>query len=156
VSIASGRAVASPTVSATVAATTAAPRHAVYLEAFGKGGLWGLGYAYALRPQLAVGGVASLTWLDGQRIASLSPSLTWYPLATTHHRWFVDGGPQLVRLSTPSPVPEWSGTAANGLGVQLATGYEYRHGVLVRVFAMAVAGQGGLAPWFGADVGWTL
>lgn len=134
----------------------AEPRHVVYLEAFGKGGLWGLGYAFTLDRRLAVGAVASSHPLDGQRVTSLAPYVALYPLATRRHRWFIDAGPQLVRLSTPSPVPEWSGTVEHGIGGQLSTGYEYRRGVLLRAFAMVGAGKGGVAPWFGVDVGWTL
>jgi len=149
---------AAPTTAPPAATTTrtAPRRHAIYLEALGKGGVWGLGYALALRPRLAVGLVASFTALDGQHMTALAPSLTVYPLRTVRHRWFVDAGPQLVHLVTPSPVPEWSGTSSTGVGGQLSTGYEYRRGVLVRTFAMLVVGRGGVAPWLGVDLGWTL
>jgi hypothetical protein len=130
-------------------------RNAVYVELLGKGGLWGLGYGRELGPRLALGVVGSLSVVDGQRIGSLSPFLTTY-LVGSRHRWFVDLGPQVVRVSTPSPVPEWMGTSSTGLGGQLATGYEHRARVVVRAFVMAVAGKGGVAPWIGADVGWCL
>jgi|GEM_PF-1661892 len=153
---ASARADDAVALAATAPAPASMARHAVYVEALGKGGLWGLGYAYQLRSWLAVGGVGSFTILDSQRILSLSPSVTVYPLGTRHHRWFVDAGPQLVRVATPSPVPEWTGTHSTGVGAQLATGYEYRAGLLARVFAMGVTGGDSVAPWLGADLGWTF
>ncbi|MBK9033718.1 MAG: hypothetical protein IPL61_21040 [Myxococcales bacterium] len=132
-------------------------RHAIYLEGMGRGGLGGLGYGYQLDRRWGVGAVASFNLVDGQRLYSLSPFVTLYPVGGgARHRWFVEAGPHLARLVTPSPVPEWSGTSSNGIGGQLASGYEYRHGVLVRVFGMVEAGRGGVAPWFGVALGWTL
>ncbi|MBS1119791.1 MAG: hypothetical protein H6Q90_2019 [Deltaproteobacteria bacterium] len=128
-------------------------RHALYLEFLGKGGLWGLGYSYQLRPRLALGVVASLSAFDRQRMWSASPSVTVYPLGTRRHRAFLDLGPQLVHVSTPSPVPEWMGTSSTGIGAQLSTGYEHHGRVLVRAFVMGVVGKGGIAPWAGADMG---
>lgn len=128
----------------------------VYVEVLGKGGLWGVGYGHTLRDDVGLGVVGSFTVLDGQRIASVSPFLTFAPIGNQRHRWFVDVGPQLVHVSTPSPVPEWSGASETGLGAVVASGYELRTRVVVRLFAMAVGGKSGFAPWLGADVGWTL
>jgi hypothetical protein len=50
-----------------------AERHALYAEAFGRGGLWGLGYDYQIHPRFAVGGVVSYTPLPGLHLTSLSP-----------------------------------------------------------------------------------
>ena len=100
--------------------------------------------------------VGSFTLLDGQRLASLSPFVTYYPAGNQRHRWFVDVGPQLVYVATPSPVPEWSGASETGLGGVAASGYELRARVVVRLFAMVVGGKNGFAPWLGADLGWTL
>lgn len=143
---------------ASPAAAVAEPagRHAIFVEGLGRGGVWGLGYGLQLNRRYGVGAVASYTPLDGQRLMSFSPYLTAYPLGGRQHRWFVDAGPQLVHLATPSPVPEWAGTSDTGLGGQLATGYEFRARVLLRAFAMVAVGSEGIAPWFGADVGWTL
>jgi hypothetical protein len=128
----------------------------VYLELLGKGGLWGLGYGYQLVPRVALGVVASVWTLDGQRVYTASPFVTLYPLGTQRHRLFVDLGPQFVRVSTPSPVPEWMGTSSTGLGGQVSTGYEHHGLVLVRAFVMGVAGNSGVAPWIGADMGATF
>lgn len=152
---------------ATTTATDAAPtdattlharprRHAAYLEILGKGGLWGVGYDYQARDWLGFGAVASFYVLDGQRVSSLSPYVALHPLGRGRHRWFVHAGPQLVRVSTPSPVPEWAGTSTTGVGAELCTGYEYRGRVLWRVFVMGAVGSGGATPWLGASIGWTL
>lgn len=127
--------------------------HAIYVEALGKGGLWGLGYGHELSPRWALGAVASAWTLDGQRVYSASPFVTLYPLGTARHRVFVDAGPQVVRVSTPSPVPEWMGTSSTGVGGQLSLGYERRGPLLVRVFAMSAIGHNGVAPWVGVDMG---
>ncbi len=139
------------------ASPTRRARHAIYVEALGRaGGVAGLGYGYQISRRLGVGAVGSINLLDGQRLYSLSPFVTLYPVGGARHRWFVEAGPHLARLVTPSPVPEWSGTSSNGVGGQLTTGYEYRRHVLTRVFAMVEVGRGGVAPWFGVDLGWSL
>lgn len=130
-------------------------RQAAYLELFGKGGLGGVGYDVELLDRLGVGAVASFYVLDDQRVLSLSPYAGTYLLGGLRHRWFVHGGPQLVRVSIRSTVPEWSGTTSTGLGAELSSGWEYRHRVLLRVFAMVTAGKGGVAPWMGVSIGWT-
>jgi hypothetical protein len=134
-------------------ATSVARRHSIYLEGLGKGGLWGLGYGYQFSKRVAIGGVASMWMLDGQRVYTASPFLTVYPAGTARHRLFVDVGPQVIRVSTPSPVPEWMGTSSTGVGGQVSLGYERRGPLLVRAFAMCVAGEKGVAPWIGIDMG---
>ena len=138
------------------ASSRPARRHVVYLEAFGKGGLWGLGYAFQLSPHVAVGAVGSYSVIDGQHLMSFTPYLQVWPVGTHRHRWFVDAGPQLAHLVTPSPVPEWSGASSTGVGAELSTGYEYHGRIIVRGFVMVVAGSGGAMPWVGADLGWSL
>ena len=139
------------------ASPTRRARHAIYVEALGRaGGVAGLGYGYQISRRVGVGAVGSINLLDGQRLYSLSPFVTLYPVGGARPRWFVEAGPHLARLVTPSPVPEWSGTSSNGVGGQLTTGYEYRRHVLTRVFAMVEVGRGGVAPWFGVDLGWSL
>jgi hypothetical protein len=131
----------------------AQPAHGVYAELFGKGGLWGLGYDYRLHHRLTVGAVASAYSLNGKRVITLSPYLGVYLRKGGAHGWFADAGPQAVHTWAPSPIPEWEGHSSSGLGVLVATGYEYRARLLVRVFAEGVAGKGGVLPWLGAGVG---
>jgi hypothetical protein len=131
-------------------------RHALYLEAGGKGGLWGLGYDAELGHRLGLGAAASFTVLDREHITVLSPYLAVRLLGQGHHRWFVHAGPTLTRVATPSPVPEWSGTASTKLSGELSSGWEYRGRLLFRMFGMLAVGERGAAPWLGASVGWTL
>ncbi len=155
-------AIAEPPTTIAAAAPTTPPapraprRHALYVELFGKGGLWGLGYDYLVRPRFAIGGTVSYFAIDGEHVASISPYATLYLLGTPRHRWFVQGGPQLVHLERPSPVPEWSGTSSTGIGAELSSGYELRTRVLFRAFAMGTVGKGGVAPWIGVSLGVTL
>lgn len=132
----------------------------VYVEALGKGGVWGAGYERTLSSRLGIGLVASYFVLDGsQQLVSVVPYGAVRILGRHHHRWFADAGPEYVYLRTPSPVPEWTGTTASGFGGQLSTGYEYRGRVLVRVYAELVAGTRhghDFAPWGGASFGWTF
>lgn len=108
-----------------VTAAAGRPRaHALYLELLGKGGLWGVGWDVRLGARLGVGAAASFYVLDGQRVLSLSPYLAAVPFGGRRHRWFVHAGPQLVRVSTPSPVPEWPGTSTTGVGAEVSSGYE--------------------------------
>ncbi len=141
---------------ATSPAPAAAHRHTIYVEALGKGGVWGLGYDYRLTPRLALGAVASYAGLDGQRMLTFAPYVSLAPVGR-RHRWFIDLGPQLVDIATPSPVPEWAGTHSTGIGAELSTGYEFRgpH-LLLRVYAMGVVGASGASPWVGSTVGWAL
>jgi len=140
--------------------TKAAPetkRNALYVELLGKGGTWGLGFSHQLHRRFAIGAVGSYSVLDGQRMLTLSPSITAYPFGVRRHRLFVDVGPQLVYLQTPSPVPEWMGTSEVGAGGQLSTGYEHRgEMIFLRAFVMGVAGKSGVAPWLGVDLGWAF
>jgi hypothetical protein len=131
-------------------------RNAVYLELLGKGGLWGLGYDFDLSRRWAVGAAASFYMLDGEQVLTLSPYAGVYPARGRHHSWFVQAGPQLVRLAIPSPVPEWKGTSSIDVGAELSTGWEYRNHILVRGFVMASAGKNGVLPWLGLSLGWAL
>ncbi|MBA3452849.1 MAG: hypothetical protein H0T42_07150 [Deltaproteobacteria bacterium] len=141
---------------ATATTTSAPPRRALYVELLGKGGTWGLGYTHQVHRRIGIGALGSYTVLSDQRMFTFSPSLTVYPLGVRSHRLFVDAGPQLVHLRTPSPVPEWMGTSETGIGAQLSTGYEYRGAIFARLFVMGVAGKSGVAPWLGMDLGWAF
>jgi len=140
-----------------LACSTAAaePRHAIYGELFGKGGLWGAGYDFQLTPRFAVGTVASYYVLAGDHYLTVAPYVAAYPLLRGRHRWFLQAGPQIVRRATPSPVPEWDGMSTTAVGGELSSGYEFRSRVLVRAYGMASVGDR-LAPWFGVSFGWSL
>ena len=145
-----------PATSASASAPRVRRAHALYFELLGRGGLYGVGYDFQPHPRFAVGASASFYVLNSERVMSFSPYLTAYLLGTGRHRWFLLGGPLLQYLYTPSPVPEWPGTSASGIGGVLCSGYEYRAGVLVRLFGMGTVGKGGYAPWMGVSLGWSL
>lgn len=148
---------AEPSLTAEVPAQPGSKRNALYVELLGKGGTWGLGYSHQVYRRFAIGMLGSYSVLDGQRMLTMSPSVTAYPVGVRRHRLFVDVGPQLVYLQTPSPVPEWMGTSEIGVGGQLSTGYEHRGDhVFMRAFVMGVAGKSGVAPWLGMDLGWAF
>ena len=94
--------------------------------------------------------------LDGQRMYSLTPYVLVYPLRSGSHGIFVDAGANLIRIDTPSPVPEWDGMTETGIGGEMSAGYEYRGRLLLRAYVQMVAGKSGVAPWGGASIGWTL
>lgn len=132
-----------------------ARHHAIYLELGGRAGLWGVGYDWQPHPRLAVGAAASYYSFDGDHITTFAPYLAAYPLGLGHHRAFLQLGPTVSRRTTPSPVPEWDGLTTTHLTAEAGGGYEYRNGVLARVYVMASKGDH-LVPWFGASLGWTL
>ena len=134
----------------------APPKNTIYLEVLGKGGLWGVGYDYALTPRLRVGAVASISRLDGETLTSFTPYAATSIVLHGHHAWYVDAGANIEHLSAPSTVPEWHGTSSTGVGLDLSTGYEYRDHFVFRVFGMATIGRGGVAPWLGASFGWAF
>jgi hypothetical protein len=149
-----------PSLDASLGAALDAPaddagRHAIYIDVLGKAGLWGVGYDWQFWHRFAVGAAASYYSFDGDHVTTLAPYVAVYPLERGHHRGFVQLGPTAVRRTTPSPVPEWNGMTTTRIDAELCAGYEYRNGVLVRVYAMASEGDH-LAPWLGASFGWTL
>ncbi len=129
--------------------------NALYAELLGKGGAWGIGYDHELSGRFAVGAVASFSPLDGQRLYTLSPYLGMTLVGRGHHHWFVDAGPQVERLVTPSPVPEWKGMTSTDFGAEMSSGYEYRDHFLFRIYGEAIAGARGVEPWVGISIGWT-
>jgi hypothetical protein len=131
-------------------------RNAIYVEALGKGGIWGLGYERRLGHKLGVGGVGSFTILDGDRLYSATPYVSVFPLRRGRHALFADAGIELVRIARPSPIPEWDDTHQNGIGAEMSAGYEYRGRLLLRLYGQAVGGKRGVAPWAGASIGWVL
>lgn len=138
------------------AATTHADgRHAVYVEALGKGGLYGVGYDALLTRRLGLGVVASYYHLGGDRFMRAAPYVALYPWRGRRHGVFVQGGPQWIRRHTPSPGPEWAGSTTTSWSAEVSAGYEYRHRILARAYMMGAMGER-FAPGLGASVGWAL
>jgi hypothetical protein len=135
--------------------TRRAARHAIYLELGGRAGLWGVGYDWQPHRKFALGAAASYYSFDGDHVTTFAPYVAAYPLGSGRHRGFVQLGPTVSRRTTPSPVPEWDGASSTRVSAEVGAGYEYRHGVLARVYLMASKSEH-LVPWFGASVGWTL
>ena len=140
---------------------TASSAHAeransIYLEAFGKGGLWGLGYDHRLDQRYSLGVVGSAENLSGQKYVSMSP---YVGIAIARHgrsSWFADFGAQAVYAWAASPVPEWEGDSSAGIGGTLSTGYEFRGQLMFRIYAHGVIGKGGAVPWAGTGLGWAF
>ncbi len=135
---------------------TASPRHLVYLDLLGKGGVWGVGFERLLGDAVAAGAAFSFTLASSQTVLSASPYLGVYPFAQGRHRWFLHAGPQAVHTRIRSAAPEWPGTSSTRFGAQLSTGYERRGRLVFRAYGMLVAGDGGLAPWTGVSLGWSI
>lgn len=143
-----------PTDAGPTVAPHGAPHHAIYVEGLGKAGVWGFGYDYLVRARFAIGAVGSFYQLGGDRYLVAAPYVGAYPVRGEHSSWFVHLGPQLLRRSTPSPVPEWSGMSTTSWSGEVSTGYEYRNHVLVRGYAMAALGAR-FAPGLGVSLGWS-
>lgn len=136
--------------------TAAAPlRRAVYAEALGRGGLYGIGYEQELVPGVVLGAVASYYALRGDHVATLAGYLGGPLLTRGQGSWFLHGGSTVTLLRTPSPVAAWSGRTELGVSATLVSGYERRAPLLVRVYAACSAGVGGFAPWAGLTLGWS-
>ena len=144
--------VAASVVPASAEPTARPERHALYLEALGKGGYWGLGVEET-RGRYGAGITASATWLHGERILSASPYLGVTVLGNRRHAWFAQLGPQLVQHAIESQVPEWDGTSELGVAGQVTSGWELRGAVLVRASLSIIAGPGGVVPWLGVAGG---
>jgi hypothetical protein len=138
-----------------VAGEPARPPNAVYLEGLGRASLGGLGYERDLGPVLSVGALGSYLVLRGEHVAQLAPYVGVAPLGGPRHRLVVQGGALLAWKRTPAPVPELPDRTDRGVAAQLALGYEYRRGIVVRGFAMVSAGRHAVYPWLGLDLGWS-
>jgi hypothetical protein len=127
--------------------------HAIYVELFGKGGLYTLGYDYAFTDRLAVGAGGSYLPVEGERVFTLAPYLNVYPAVGPWGSFLAQAGLEIVHIAVPSEVPGWSGTSSSGVAGQISLGYEYRHGILIRVLLTGVLGKGGFRPWAGIGLG---
>jgi hypothetical protein len=131
-----------------------ASRHLVYVELLGKGGLYGVGYEYAIAPWLGFGGAASFAQVRGEQTFTVSPYLHLTALASGRHALFGEVGAILAHARVPSPVMGWDGASDTGGGGFAALGWEYRRRhVVLRTSAAIVAGEGGVAPMLGFAIG---
>ena len=137
------------------AATSPPPRHLIYVEALGKGGLYGVGYERALLPWLAVGGAGSWSALRGQHVLTLAPYAHVTVARRHHHALFGELGAIYARSSIASHVSDWNGMTSDGAGGFATLGYEHasRHLVL-RGSGGIAAGRGGVQPMIGLAIGW--
>jgi hypothetical protein len=135
---------------------TAERKNGVYVEALGKGGVWGFGFDHRVARWATLGAVGSAFSQEGQRYVTLTPYVGFYLLRHGRSAWFADAGAPLAYTWTMSPVPEWSGDSAAGIGGSLSSGYEFRGRLIARLFLHGVVGKGGVAPWAGTSIGWAF
>jgi hypothetical protein len=130
--------------------------NALYLEAFGKGGVWGVGYDHRLDERFRVGIVGSAEGFSGENYVTIAPYVGLSILRHGRSSWFADFGGQVAYVWSESPVPEWDGDSSAGIGGIVSTGYEFRGRLLFRLYVHGVIGKGGLLPWAGTGVGWAF
>ena len=129
-------------------------RHLIYVEAFGKGGPWGLGWEGALTPRIAIGAVASAAVIRDQQLYTIAPYLHFTVARRGANAFFGELGTVVTRSVVPSPVPEWDGMTDTGIGVVSTAGWERNMGRLaLRASIAVVAGEGGVTPWGGISLG---
>jgi hypothetical protein len=131
-----------------------ASEHLVYVELLGKGGLYGLGYEYAIAPWLGFGGAASYAEIRDEQVFTISPYLHFNVLQGKRHALFSEVGGILAHSRVPSPVMSWDGVSDSGGGGFLSLGWQYqRRHLVLRTSASVVAGEGGVAPMVGFAIG---
>jgi hypothetical protein len=135
---------------ATAATARADSPHLFYAELLGKNGVYGLGYEYAVTPRVSFGASGSFVVLRGEELDTAAG----YAHVAIAHRAFVELGPLVARHHVRSPVMDWAGTSATGLGVFAALGYQrdWRRFV-VRGSVSAEAGKNGVEPTVGLAIG---
>lgn len=153
-----GRARATPIVLRTGPSSSWVERPgAIVLELFGKGGLYSVGYDYAIRRWVGAGGAFSYLRLDGQELISLHPYVNLYPVAGAHSALLLQVGAQIAHAFIPADRElGWAGASATDLSAQLSVGYEYRARLLLRVLFTSTIGKNGYSPWGGLSLGWTF
>lgn len=123
----------------------------VYLELFGKGGLYGVGYEHDITPTLSLGGAASYIVVRDQELTTASP----YVHARVRKHLYVELGAVLEHSAIRSKVADWDGMSATGSGGFASVGYEGTvRKVVVRASGSAMVGAGGASPWVGLSFGW--
>lgn len=130
-------------------------KNLLYIEALGKGGLYGVGYERTLTSRLSLGVVGSFAVIRAQQLTTVSPYVHGTLLRGTRHALFTELGATFVHSRLPSPVDDWDGMSDGGGGGFASLGWE-RAGerVVVRTSASVVAGEGGMAPWLGVVIGY--
>jgi hypothetical protein len=150
----SAPAVADDGISASTSVEARPSRHLFYVEALGKGGLYGVGYEYSATPWLSIGGAASFSQIRDAQTFTVSPYLHFTALQGKRHALFAEVGAILAHERVPSPVMDWDGMSDTGGGGFASLGWEYRRGHFVfRMSGGVVAGEGGLAPMLGISIG---
>jgi hypothetical protein len=130
--------------------------HALYVEILGKGGVYTVGYDYALTDSFGVGGGASYLFIDGEHLLTLAPYVNVYPIAGGWGAFVVQTGLLFVHVAVPSTVRGFSGTSSTGLAGQVSAGYELRGAILFRFLLTGTVGSAGFRPWAGIGLGWSL
>jgi hypothetical protein len=129
-------------------------KHLFVVELLGKGGLYGVGYEYAVAPWLGFGGAASYVEMRDQQLFTISPYLHFTALAGKRHALFSELGGVLAHSHVPSPVMNWDGVSDTGSGGFVSLGWEYRRRhVVLRTSAALVVGEGGAGPMLGFAIG---
>ena len=129
-------------------------QHLFYVELLGKGGMYGVGYEYAINRWLGVCGAASFTAHRDQQVYTASPYLHFTVLAGTRHALFSEVGAIFAHSRIPSPVMDWDGVTDSGGGGFASLGWEYkRRHLVLRTSGSIVAGEGGVAPMLGFAIG---
>jgi hypothetical protein len=128
-------------------------RHMLYVELLGKGGLYGVGYEYAVAEWLGFGGAGSYSLLRDQHVLTLSPYLH-FTIVGERHALFSEVGAIFAHTRVASPVMNWDGISDSGGGGYAALGWEHkRRHVVLRTSGAIAFGEGGLAPMLGFSIG---
>lgn len=138
-----------------IATPDAPSKNLVYVEALGKGGLYGVGYERTMTSRLALGVAGSFAVIRDQHLTTVSPYVHGTLIRGTRHALFTELGATFVHSRLPSPVDDWDGMSDSGAGGFASLGWERtgRH-IVVRTSASVVAGEGGVAPWLGVAIGY--
>ncbi len=158
IAIAAGLLCSTPALADEVHATsepeTAPSRNLFYVELGGKAGLYGVGYERRLTDRLSLGAAGSYAVVRDQQLVTLTPYLHVALLEGKKNGLFTELGATFVHSSIASPVDDWDGMTDSGGGGYASLGWERksRH-VVFRAAASVVAGEGGVAPWFGLAIG---
>ena len=146
-------AMAEPSVISSVASERV-PQNVFYVEAFGKGGAYGVGYERAMTSKLSLGVLGSVVAIRGQDIATAASYLHAKIFRRGRNVLFGELGAVLVYSKIESPVKSWSGMSDTGGGGVVGLGWErIGNKLIVRTQASLMAGDGGVAPWGGIAIG---